>query len=102
MVNSIGSAAQQISTNLSKLKETHSFSSKSSDTDDLENSSNHSAKDSRAATTSTNLGSKVSQGLLKLKQGSINETLDGSDRIASQNGVDVSLSKEARIILQNS
>ena len=49
MVNAIGSAAQQISSNLSKLKENSSAGTQNSDTDSMKENSGNSAEGSRGA-----------------------------------------------------
>ena len=68
MVNAIGSAAQQISSNLSKLKEHSSAGTQNSDTDSMKENSGNSAEGSRGAAGSTHLGSKVAKGLMRLQK----------------------------------
>ena len=102
MVNAIGSAAQQISSNLSKLKEQSAAGTQNADTDSMQDHSSDSADSSKSTAGSTNLGSKVAKGLIRLHSVSGDDYSEKPDQATARNGVDVRLSREAKEMLKSS
>ena len=101
MVNAIGSAAQQISSNLSRLKNSAAPQNAQAEADSADAEANN-AQNAQSGNVAANMGSKVSKGLMRLKSASEAGTPDKADTTFARNGVDVSLSKEARALLQSS
>ena len=102
MVGTIGSAAQQISSNLTKLKASTNSQNANLDVDLDQDASHDAANNSTASSTSTNLSSRVSQGLVRLQKTSADGSPEEVQGSLARNGVDVELSKEARALLNTS
>ena len=102
MVGVVGSAAQQISSNLAKLKASKNAENTKTDTDLEQNVKQDTASASDASNASANLSSKVSQGLIRLKETNVGNPSEIRHHNLALNGVDVVLSKEARELLKTS
>ena len=102
MVGLVGSAAQQISSNLTKLKASKNAENTKTDTDLEQNVKQDTASASDASNASANLSSKVSQSLIRLKKTNVGNLSELTDHNFARNGVDVMLSKEARKLLKTS
>ena len=100
MVNALGSAAQQISSNLARLKADN-------DSKNLQTKGNEphpdaqSTQDAQSGQIAAKMGSKVSQGLMRLK-GAADAAAEKETNSYANIGVDVILSKEARALVQKS
>ena len=102
MVSTIGSAAQQISSNLTKLKASTSAQNANLEADLDQDASQDAANNSTAGSASTNLSSRISQGLVRLQKTSAEGSSEEVQGSFARNGVDVELSKEARELLKTS
>ena len=102
MVGPVGSAAQQITSNLTKLKSPAGAQGTNIETDLDGNLDQAENSNTRTADTSANLSSRVSSGLVRLKKASIDGFSESVSQNVAQNGVEVELSKKAKQLLKSS
>ena len=102
MVNAVSSAAQQISTNLAKLRENSSSNTAANDVGQENKSAEDSNQYSKTGSNSASLGSKVSQGLIRLRSEGDGTNIENKINSVARSGVEVSLSDAAKSILNNS
>ena len=100
LVGLVGSAAQQISSNLTKLKASTNGNETNSDLDhDVNQNDPH---NSTSNNTSNNISSRVSQSLMRLQKNTAAASSEDLSNNFARNGVDVELSKEAKELIRNS
>ena len=102
MVNAVSAAAQQISTNLTKLKASKSSNEPNLNTDSSTGPESELESNPNSGSSSASLSSKVSSGLLRLQKtgGEVPDNLNNN--MIAQIGVEVELSREAKALLKGS